>query len=459
LDGLILCGDRLVIPDSLLEIVSSRCHDVPLAGHFGEFKTLELFSRNYWAPNYSRKLKDWIGSCDVCSRAKSRRHAPYGKLRPLPVPKGRWIDLSMDFIGPLPPSNGFNEILVVKDRLTKMCHFIPTVNSVSSKEMALLFLKEVVKLHGVPETIVSDRGPQFVSRFWNSLAEVLHFEPKLTTAYHPEGDGSTEVVNQVIEQYLRIFGNYLQDDWFDKLSLAEFTYNNTLNSTIGFTPFFANYGYHPRFDPDLAPPFQIPDVSTFVSELSSILAFTKQNLISAQKSYSKFADRSRSLQPSLEVGDLVFLNRKISKHYAPHRNWILSFWDLSLFLKRFRMLPFVWIYLIHLVGFTRFFISLFWNLRNILLFAQLLFLLILLNSMVNLNGLLRLFWIIVRLVLEKINGLSFLWIGWVLLLLIGLGRMNLISRIVLMYLRLILNLWIVLLFPYGAHSVRRVVEP
>src|SRR4051794_19521962 len=154
----------------------------------------------------------------------------------------------MDFITDLPPSATFDAIRVVVDRLTKMVHFIPYRKSISGEETAKLFLDNMYRYHGLPDDIISDRGSQFISRFWRSLFEILKVDIKLSSAFHPQTDGQTERVNQVLEQYLRCTINYQQDDWTLYLPLAEFAYNNSIHASTQQTPFYANYGYHPKLD-------------------------------------------------------------------------------------------------------------------------------------------------------------------------------------------------------------------
>ncbi len=209
---------------------------------------MELISRDFWWPQMWKTVKDYVTTCDTCSRSKIPRHRPYGLLQPLPIPETPWTSISMDFIVDLPPSKTFDSIFVVVDRLTKIAHFIPCHKTVTGEETARLFIDNVYRLHGLPNDIISDRGTQFTSKFWQSLFKILGVDIKLSSAYHPQTDGQTERVNQVLEQYLRCTINYHQDNWVDLLPLAEFAYNNTLQGSTQQTPFFANYGHHPRFD-------------------------------------------------------------------------------------------------------------------------------------------------------------------------------------------------------------------
>jgi hypothetical protein len=157
---------------------------------------------------------------------------------------------------------------------------------------------------------VFDRGPQFASKFWHPLFELLGVDIRLSSAFHPETDGQTERTNQTLEQYLRRIVNYQQDDWLDLLSQAEFAYNNTTHASTGISPFFANYDFHPRFS------LEIPrdSVNPSVEERATRLGQVQQNLMAelklTQEWQKKQADRRRKDHPNFKVGDKVWLLRK-----------------------------------------------------------------------------------------------------------------------------------------------------
>jgi hypothetical protein len=157
----------------------------------------------------------------------------------------------MDFIVGLPTSRAFDSILVVVDRLSKLAHFIPTVATVNASALVDVFLDRIWKLHGLPADIVSDRGSVFVSSFWNSFVSILGVRLNTSTAYHPESDGQTERVNQVLEQYLRCYLDYHQTNWVDLLPYAEYAYNSSFHSSTHLTPFEICYGYVPTLDLDV----------------------------------------------------------------------------------------------------------------------------------------------------------------------------------------------------------------
>jgi IS30 family transposase len=152
----------------------------------------------------------------------------------------------MDFIEQLPGSSGYTAIFVVVCRLTKQSIFIPTYDTITSADLAKLFVLHVFSRHGVPSHVTSDRGSEFVSHFFRSLGKALDMTLHFTSGYHPEGDGQTERVNQMLEQYLRVYCNYQQDNWSELLPLTKFAYNNAPSATTGLSPFYANKGYHPN---------------------------------------------------------------------------------------------------------------------------------------------------------------------------------------------------------------------
>ena len=199
-EGRIYFRDRLYVPpiDELRLQAMSRTHSAAPGGHPGRFKTLELMRRSYWWPNLSRDVAAFVKGCHLCARTKSSRTAPPGFLDPLPVPFKPWSDISVDLVGPLPEcqrhGQTFENVMVVVDRLTKMRHYV-AMTSTESEALAVAFVSSIYRLHGTPSHILSDRGPQFVSRFWRSLSARLGVVLKHSSAFHPETDGQTEVVN------------------------------------------------------------------------------------------------------------------------------------------------------------------------------------------------------------------------------------------------------------------------
>ena len=196
-------------------------------------------------------IADYVASCPVCARYKAPHHRPYGLLQPLATPDRPWGSISLDFIEGLPPSRNYDSILVIVDRLTKFAILAPTHKTVTAKQTAMLLYGHMVRLFGYPDHMVSDRGRQFISGAWKAFAEQMGVKHSLSMAYHPQTDGQTERVNQVVEQYLQMYCNYEQNDWADLLDTAAFVYNNTVHNSIGVSPFFACYGWNPKAHPDI----------------------------------------------------------------------------------------------------------------------------------------------------------------------------------------------------------------
>ena len=149
----------------------------------------------------------------------------------------------MDFIVGIPnTSQKHDSIWVIVDRLTKTAHFLPVHTTYSAKRYAEIYLDQVVRLHGVPRTIISDRGAQFVARFWEQLQDSLGTKLIRSSAYHPQTDGQTERVNQILEDMLRVCVIQYDKNWDKCLALAEFSYNNSYQSSLKMAPFEALYG-------------------------------------------------------------------------------------------------------------------------------------------------------------------------------------------------------------------------
>ncbi|KAH0607596.1 uncharacterized protein H6S33_002630 [Morchella sextelata] len=327
-NGRLLYRGALYVPDDndlRLRLLKEH-HDKPSAGHPGKAKTLELLNREYYWPQMRKYVDQYVRNCNVCDRSKAPCNAPYGVLRPMPIPDGPWRDVSMDFITDLPESDGYNEILVVVDRLTKMRHLIPTTKEADSKEVATLYIDNVWKLHGLPETMVSDRGTQFVAEFWRSLCDRLEISPKFSTAFHPQTDGQTERINAVMEQYLRSYVSYQQDDWVRWLPMAEFATNNHASETTRISPFYANSGRNPRmtFGPlEHGRTTAEDQANSIAREMKDILDFLKDELFRAQRIREESANIRRTPAPHYRVGDKVFLSTRyiLTKRPSKKLDW------------------------------------------------------------------------------------------------------------------------------------------
>ena len=247
--GLHMRGDAVVVPDfpDLRRKIIRELHCSPYCGHFGYHRTQKLICRYYFWPNMQKEIQNYVRGCELCQRNKSAPGAKAGKLLPLPVPEGIWEDISMDFVGPLPETaRGMDQILVVVDRLSKMAHFLPCKTTITGPEVARLFVDRIWSLHGLPKSIVTDRGTNFLNEWNSSLLKLLGTRHCVTSSYHPESDGQTERVNRVLCEMLRHYVNHRYDDWDLHLPIVEFAHNNAYSSATDQTPFFVCYGKHPR---------------------------------------------------------------------------------------------------------------------------------------------------------------------------------------------------------------------
>lgn len=326
---------RLFVPNSdplRLQLINDH-HTLPSCGHPGVAKTYELLSRGYFWPLMKQTISRFIRNCHTCARAKPSRQRLRGLLKPLAVPSNRWEEISMDLVTGLPKTQlqgqTVDAVLVVIDRLTKMRHLIAcsTDGGTTAPEIAKLFIRHVWKHHGLPRTIVSDRGPQFDALFWRHTCRRLGIKATLSTAFHPQTDGQTENANAFMEQYLRCYVTYLQDDWAEWLSLAEFASNNVQSDTTQLTPFWANLGHHPRMgtEPittttrDVRTRAQLESADQFVIRMDEILGFVRAEITNAQEAQETAANRHRQPAPSYQVGDTVWLSSRNFTTQRPAR--------------------------------------------------------------------------------------------------------------------------------------------
>ncbi|MBW0483327.1 hypothetical protein O181_023042 [Austropuccinia psidii MF-1] len=232
-------------------------------------------------------IKDYVSSCQQCSRNKNIHHKKFGFLKPLPIPNGPWICLSMDFVTQLPLSNYFDSILVIVDRFLNMEVFIPTMSPTTSLNLAHLFIKNIFSKYGLLLNIVSDRGSLFVSSLWTNLCQQLKISRDLSTAYHPEADGHTERAYQILEQYLQMYVSYHQSDWRTWLPLAEFVYNNSDNSPTKKSLFFIVYGRDAHFDS--APITQDTHAEKLSTKIQSVQKYVKRELEGSINRFRRYA--------------------------------------------------------------------------------------------------------------------------------------------------------------------------
>ena len=226
-------------------------HDTLVAGHGRKWKITEMVTRNYWWPGVTRDVGRYVEGCDLCQKMKNRMEEVVGKLKLSKVPEKPWTHLTVDFITKLPVVAEKDAILVVCDRLSKMTHFVAMTEGMSVEGLARLFRDNMWKLHGLLESVVSDRGPQFVAGLTRELNQMLGIETKLSTAFHLQTDEQTEQINQELKQYLWFFVDHQQKNWLEWLASAEFVVNNKIYTATKVLPFMVNYGRELRIGGDI----------------------------------------------------------------------------------------------------------------------------------------------------------------------------------------------------------------
>ena len=309
-EGIIRHGNRIWVPDvdELRKTVMKEAHSSAYSIHPGSTKMYKDIKKYYWWENMKRDVAEYVSKCLTCQQIRVEHMRPGGELQPLPVPDWKWEDISMDFVTALPRTPaGHEAVWVVVDRLTKSAHFIPIKMTYPLEKLARLYIREIVRLHGIPKTIVSDRDPRFVSRFWKSLHQAMGTRLSFSTAFHPQTDGQSERTIQILEDMLRSCALDFEGRWDEHLYLAEFAYNNSYQATIQMAPFEALYGRRCRsplhWDEVGERPLLGPDM---VQEANDNIQVIKQRMKVAQDRYKSYADQKR--RPlEFQVGDHVFL--------------------------------------------------------------------------------------------------------------------------------------------------------
>jgi hypothetical protein len=211
--------------------------------HPGSNKMYHDLRSLYWWTRMKREIAKYISEYDTCQRVKASHLKVASTLQPLPIPSWKWEDICMDFIVGLPnTSRHHDSIWVIVDRLTKTAHFLMVHTTHKTEKYVEIYINQIVRLHGIPKTIVSDRGALFVARFWEQLQKSLGTTVIRSSTYHPQTDGQTERVNQILEDMLQACVLHYGKNWDKCLSLAEFSYNNSYQSSLKMAPFVALYG-------------------------------------------------------------------------------------------------------------------------------------------------------------------------------------------------------------------------
>src|ERR1700674_2328212 len=328
-EGVRYWRERVYVPKgNIRERILKEYHNTALAGHPGRHRMHENIFRTFWWPTIRKDINTYVEGCPTCQKTRINTRPPPTTLQPSEVPTRAWQRISVDLIGPLPWSRDHDAIMVVVDYLTKMGHFIPTNTTLSAEGAARLYVDNVFKLHGIPESMTSDRGRQFASSLAQGFRTMLGIEGRLSTAYHPQTDGQTEIINKEVEQYLRRFTNFEQDDWADWLPIAEFAHNDHVSSSMQSSPFYLNYGQHPHKGITPIPPHANESATEFLTRMMTITEEAQAALRCTKEDMKQFNERLQKSSITYQQGDKVWLegtnlttlrpSKKLEfKHFGP----------------------------------------------------------------------------------------------------------------------------------------------
>jgi transposase InsO family protein len=315
---------RLYVPNTPTSTLKTRllgeAHDAPASGHLGRDKTYERLSRYFYWPRMHQEVAEYCNTCQTCQAVKPSNKNKIGLLYPLSAPSRPWESISLDLITDLPETKQGNTACVTfVDRFTKMVHIWPCKTQVSSEDMVHIFLQAVFRLHGVPREIVSDRDPRFTAAFWSQLFKRLGTKFNMSTANHPQTDGQSERANRTIEEILRCYVSPHHNDWDEHLSTLEFAYNDSMQASTGFTPFYANYGRHPYSPLALyySPAVKLEEkesVTAFADRMQKLYRDVRLGILKAQARQCAQANKNRR-DLEFKVGDRVWLHASFRR---PH---------------------------------------------------------------------------------------------------------------------------------------------
>ena len=300
---------KVVVPASQRTRIMKECHDIPIVGHTGLARSAQILKRRYWWKGWKAQLTAYIRECPVCQQIKPVNEKQAGLLHPLPIPDAKWEQVTTDLVTDLPESDDYTAVAVFVDRLTKFVHFAPCKKTVTAREYAQLFLKHVFRHHGLPKVIISDRDPRFTSAFWQSLFKSLGTELRLSSAYHPQTDGQSEVTIRTLENFLRPYAERNPSKWVEYLPLLEFAANNAVNASTGYSPAYLMYGRNPTVPQFGVGEGEVEIADQTVARMKDDLDSAKEYFTRAQKRMCKSANARRK-EVHFAQGDQVMVDSR-----------------------------------------------------------------------------------------------------------------------------------------------------
>lgn len=309
-EGLLSFEGRIVIPAdvSIREALLADAHDS--LGHLGARKTLAALSEAYYWEKMASSVQQYVSSCDECQRNKSRTTPRAGELHALPVPSRPLSDVALDFVGPLPTSEGFDTLLTITDRLSGYVRLVPSKSKDGAKEVSERFFEGWGRLFGNPERLVSDRDVRFTNHFWRALHRRLGVKLQMSTAFHPQTDGRSEKTNKTAVQVLRGLVSRSQTDWVSHLGATEYALNAMVNSATGQSAFDLVLGFTPSLSPRVGTPVDVPAVEELLAAREAKLSAARDAMAAAKVRGAEQSNKKRGEEPDWKVGDLVMIDTK-----------------------------------------------------------------------------------------------------------------------------------------------------
>ncbi|KAJ8354573.1 hypothetical protein SKAU_G00221400 [Synaphobranchus kaupii] len=298
----------LFVPDSVRSQVLEWVHASCLACHPGVARTTALVRRSFWWPTLKEDTRAFVLACSVCARSKASHQPPSGHLLPLPVPGRPWSHIGVDFVTGLPLSDGNSVILTIVDRFSKAAHFIPLPKLPSALETAELLVVHVVRLHGIPSDIVSDRGPQFSSQVWKAFCVALGASASLSSGFHPQSNGQAERANQDLGAALRCVTARNPASWSRFLPWVEYSHNSLKSTSTGLSPFECSLGYQPPLLSVQEAEVAVPSVRAHILKCKRIWRLTRTALLRSNSRSQRLADLHRTAAPKYRAGQQVWLS-------------------------------------------------------------------------------------------------------------------------------------------------------
>lgn len=302
--------NRLFVTVPLRSKIIHWAHTSLLTCHPGVRGTMFALKQRFWWPSMAKDVGEYVNACPVCARSKTYSRSWAGFLQPLPIPQRPWSDISMDFVTGLPVSQGNTTVLTVVDRFSKMTPLIPLTKLPSAKETTEIMMVNVFRIHGFPRDIVSDRGPQFVSKFWKEFCSLIGATASLSSGYHLQSNGQTERLNQVLETCLRCLVAQNPSSWSKHLTWVEYAHNSLPTSATGLTPFQCVFDYQPPVFAETEKEVLVPSAHALVRRCHRIWAAARRTLLRSSSSMKRGADRHRRPAPVYQPGQKVWLSTK-----------------------------------------------------------------------------------------------------------------------------------------------------